>query len=61
MSLFRLAYTKYAFFEWSLIIYDVAFDAVSAIDFQKFELTVRDLSAYHGHEDLDEDKRGFVE
>ncbi|KAG2176266.1 hypothetical protein INT43_005500 [Umbelopsis isabellina] len=52
------AYTKYAFFEWSLIIYDVAFDAVSALDFQKFELTVRDLSSYHGHEDLDEDKRG---
>jgi hypothetical protein len=36
------AYTTYAFFEWSLILYDVAFDAVSAIEFQNFELSIVD-------------------
>lgn len=56
-----IAYTKYAFFEWSLIIYDVAFDAVTALDFQRFEFTVRDLSAVHGHGDIDDDKNGCVE
>jgi hypothetical protein len=55
------AYTKYAFFEWSLIIYDVAFDAVTALDFQRFEFTIQDLSAVHGHGDIDDDKHGFVE
>ncbi|KAG1112313.1 hypothetical protein G6F42_014777 [Rhizopus arrhizus] len=34
------AYTIYAFFEWSLIIYDVAFDSVTAFDFDSFELKV---------------------
>jgi hypothetical protein len=38
-----LAYTKYAFFEWSLIIFDVGFDAVTALDFDAFELVVRDV------------------
>ncbi|KAG0181862.1 hypothetical protein DFQ28_005065 [Apophysomyces sp. BC1034] len=38
------AYTTYAFFEWSLILYDVAFDAVSAIDFQNFEFVLIDLT-----------------
>ncbi|KAI7864413.1 Frag1/DRAM/Sfk1 family-domain-containing protein [Spinellus fusiger] len=38
------AYTIYAFFEWSLIIYDVAFDAVTAIDFGDFEFTITDSS-----------------
>ncbi|KAF7728465.1 hypothetical protein EC973_006018 [Apophysomyces ossiformis] len=38
------AYTTYAFFEWSLILYDVAFDAVTAIDFQNFEITVLDMT-----------------
>ncbi|RAO65321.1 uncharacterized protein BHQ10_001333 [Talaromyces amestolkiae] len=37
------AYTKYAFFEWSLIIFDVGFDAVTALDFDAFELVVRDV------------------
>jgi len=37
------AYTTYAFFEWSLIILDVGFDAVTAIDFATFELVVRDV------------------
>ncbi|GAN01972.1 fgf receptor activating protein [Mucor ambiguus] len=34
------AYTIYAFFEWSLIIYDVAFDSITAFDFDRFELKV---------------------
>lgn len=37
------AYTKYAFFEWSLILFDVGFDAVTALDFESFELVVRDV------------------
>ncbi|KAI9270749.1 hypothetical protein BDA99DRAFT_434279, partial [Phascolomyces articulosus] len=40
-------YTTYAFFEWSLILYDVAFDAVTALDFQTFELAVVDVSGGH--------------
>ncbi|CAI7649064.1 unnamed protein product [Penicillium bialowiezense] len=37
------AYTKYAFFEWSLILFDVGFDAITALDFESFELVVRDV------------------
>ena len=37
------AYTTYAFFEWSLILFDVAFDAVTALDFESFELVVKDV------------------
>lgn len=37
------AYTTYAFFEWSLILFDVAFDSVTALDFDTFELVVRDV------------------
>ncbi|KAK3312905.1 Frag1/DRAM/Sfk1 family-domain-containing protein [Apodospora peruviana] len=37
------AYTIYAFFEWSLILFDVAFDAVTALDFDTFEVVVRDV------------------
>ncbi|PKX91992.1 putative integral plasma membrane protein [Aspergillus novofumigatus IBT 16806] len=37
------AYTKYAFFEWSLILFDVGFDAVMALDFDAFEIVVRDV------------------
>lgn len=40
ISTFKSAYTIYAFFEWSLIIYDVAFDSVTAFDFDRFELKV---------------------
>jgi hypothetical protein len=36
------AYTIYAFFEWALVLFDVAFDAVTALDFDTFELVVRD-------------------
>jgi hypothetical protein len=37
------AYTTYAFFEWSLVLLDVAFDAVTALDFDSFEVVVRDV------------------
>ncbi|KAF2862244.1 hypothetical protein K470DRAFT_229012 [Piedraia hortae CBS 480.64] len=37
------AYTIYAFFEWSLVLLDVAFDAVTAYDFSTFEIVVRDV------------------
>lgn len=38
-----LAYTIYAFFEWSLVLLDVAFDAVTAFDFSSFEVVVKDV------------------
>ncbi|KAI7899011.1 Frag1/DRAM/Sfk1 [Cokeromyces recurvatus] len=34
------AYTIYALFEWSLIIYDIAFDATAAFEFKRFEIKV---------------------
>ncbi|KAK3845350.1 MAG: Frag1/DRAM/Sfk1 family-domain-containing protein [Linnemannia gamsii] len=37
------AYTYYALFEWSLIFSDLAFDAVSMIDFEAFEIRVVDI------------------
>ncbi|KAL4741619.1 Frag1/DRAM/Sfk1 family-domain-containing protein [Aspergillus similis] len=37
------AYTRYAFFEWSLILFDVGFDAVTALDFEAFEIVVKDV------------------
>jgi len=37
------AYTTYAFFEWALILFDVGFDAVTALDFETFELVVKDV------------------
>ncbi|PWW74964.1 hypothetical protein C7212DRAFT_298184 [Tuber magnatum] len=37
------AYTIYAFFEWSLILFDVGFDAVTALDFEGFEFRVVDV------------------
>ena len=37
------AYTTYAFFEWALILLDVGFDACTALDFESFELVVRDV------------------
>lgn len=38
-----IAYTIYAFFEWALVLLDVAFDAVTALDFDSFELVVKDV------------------
>lgn len=37
------AYTIYAFFEWALVLLDVGFDAVTAMDFSSFELVVKDV------------------
>ncbi|KAL8821686.1 MAG: hypothetical protein Q9223_000323 [Gallowayella weberi] len=37
------AYTIYAFYEWALILFDVGFDAVTAVDFDGFELIIRDV------------------
>ena len=37
------AYTIYAFFEWALILFDVAFDAVTALDYETFEIIVKDV------------------
>ncbi|VUC35511.1 unnamed protein product [Clonostachys rosea] len=37
------AYTTYAFFEWALIVLDVAFDAVTALDFGTFEISIKDV------------------
>jgi len=38
-----LAYTIYAFFEWALILFDVGFDAVTALDFEGLEFVVKDV------------------
>lgn len=37
-----LAYTIYSFFEWSLVLLDVAFDAVTVSEFQNFDIVVKD-------------------
>ncbi|CAJ2509669.1 Uu.00g146950.m01.CDS01 [Anthostomella pinea] len=37
------AYSTYALLEWSLILYDVAFDAVTALDFDTFEIVIKDV------------------
>jgi hypothetical protein len=37
------AYTIYSLFEWCLILFDVAFDAVTALDYSTFEVVVRDI------------------
>ena len=39
----NLAYTTYAFFEWSLVLLDVAFDAITVLDFESFEIVVKDI------------------
>ncbi|KAF2747576.1 calcofluor white hypersensitive protein-like protein [Sporormia fimetaria CBS 119925] len=36
------AYTTYAFFEWSLVLLDVAFDAVTVVEFSNIEIVVKD-------------------
>ncbi|CAG8578342.1 5886_t:CDS:10 [Ambispora leptoticha] len=38
------AYTIYAFHEWSLIFYDLAFDAISLYDFNSFEIRIVDVT-----------------
>ncbi|OCK84420.1 calcofluor white hypersensitive protein-like protein [Lepidopterella palustris CBS 459.81] len=37
------AYTTYAFFEWTLVLLDVAFDAVTVFDFEGLEIVVKDV------------------
>ncbi|QIX00360.1 hypothetical protein AMS68_005877 [Peltaster fructicola] len=37
------AYTIYAFFEWALVLLDVAFDAVTALDFASLEIVIKDI------------------
>ncbi|KAK3813176.1 MAG: calcofluor white hypersensitive protein [Benniella sp.] len=44
------AYTYYAFFEWSLIVSDLAFDAVALLDFDTFELRVVDVGLGGKHD-----------
>ncbi|KAJ4861990.1 frag1/DRAM/Sfk1 family domain-containing protein [Trichoderma breve] len=46
------AYTTYAFFEWALILFDVAFDAVTALDFNTFEISVKDVKGISKGENL---------
>ena len=38
------AYTIYAFFEWSLVLLDVGFDAVTILDFSDFEIIIKDVT-----------------
>ncbi|CAO3595762.1 unnamed protein product [Absidia cylindrospora] len=40
------AYSIYSFFEWSLILYDVGFDALSMVDFQHLDLVIVDRSPF---------------
>ncbi|KAG0364891.1 hypothetical protein BGZ54_007048 [Gamsiella multidivaricata] len=44
------AYTYYAFFEWSLIVSDLGFDAVCIIDFEAFEFRVVDVGISGRHD-----------
>ncbi|KAI9822117.1 MAG: hypothetical protein M1832_003119 [Thelocarpon impressellum] len=37
------AYTIYAVFEWAVVLIDVAFDAVTYLDFDGFDIIVRDI------------------
>ncbi|KAJ5033629.1 uncharacterized protein L3040_008741 [Drepanopeziza brunnea f. sp. 'multigermtubi'] len=37
------AYTTYAFFEWALVLFDVGFDSITALDFDTFELVIKDV------------------
>ncbi|KAL6709473.1 Protein cwh43 [Coniothyrium glycines] len=39
------AYTIYSFFEWTLVLLDVAFDAVTVIEFKNLEIVVKDTRA----------------
>jgi len=36
-----LAYTRYSFFEWALILLDIFFDSFAAVDFEESDLQVR--------------------
>lgn len=41
------AYTRYSFFEWALIVFDVLYDSVAELDFKEANLQVcLDLSGW---------------
>jgi hypothetical protein len=35
-----VAYTRYSFFEWALIVFDVLYDSVAELDFKEANLQV---------------------
>lgn len=37
------AYTSYAFFEWALVLFDVAYDSATALDFKALEIRLVDV------------------
>jgi hypothetical protein len=39
----RIAYSIYAIFEWNAVLVDVAFDAVSYLDFQGLAIVIKDV------------------
>ncbi|KAI9670208.1 MAG: hypothetical protein M1831_006421 [Alyxoria varia] len=45
------AYTIYAFFEWALVLLDVAFDACTVFDFEGFEIVVKDIKGQSRNKD----------
>lgn len=44
----EIAYTIYSFFEWSLILTDVGFDAATALDFANIEVIIKDAKGVPG-------------
>ncbi|KAI9754884.1 MAG: hypothetical protein M1815_005383 [Lichina confinis] len=46
------AYSIYALFEWAIILFDVGFDAVTALDFEGLELVVKDIKGTSRREAL---------
>jgi hypothetical protein len=44
LTKFPTAYTIYSFFEWTLVLLDVGFDACTVFDFESFEITIRDVN-----------------
>lgn len=38
------AYTSYAFFEWALVLFDVAYDSATAFDFKTLEIRLVDIN-----------------
>lgn len=35
-----LAYTRYSFFEWALIVFDILYDSVAELDFKEANIQV---------------------
>jgi hypothetical protein len=38
-----LAYTRYSFFEWALIVFDISYDSVAELDFKEANLQVCEI------------------